>query len=344
MTRHWFFLLMLIALLLSACAPAPVASPTPVPAAASPTAAPASPRPAATATLLPSPTPLPPELTDLLVQRDALAHEFFSTLDRAQAQNFSQEQIDAIIRSYVPEIEAIEQQLADKGVAAPPLTLPPTPAVQAKKDVFDIGMVTKDGVHIQGTYYRPAAVHAPGVILLHMLGRNRHDWDAFARELQAAGYGVIAIDLRGHGDSDGTRQWAKMTNDAAIAANFIRSRPEIDPKRILMIGASIGANVAINAAAADAAILGVALLSPGLDYRGVKTEAAVRAYGARPLFIAASSEDSYAAQSARKLDSLAQGPHQLLILKNQGHGTQMLGKDNGLETALLQWLTEVTTK
>jgi len=327
---------MLIGLLLSACAPAP--------ATASPTAAPASPRPASTAPLLSTPTPLPPELADLLVQRDALAHEFFSTLDRAQAQNFSQEQINAIIRSYVPKIEAIEQQLADKGVTAPPLMLPPTPAVQAKKEVFDIGMVTEDGVHIQGTYYRPAAVNAPGVVLLHMLGRNRHDWDAFARDLQNAGYGVIAIDLRGHGDSGGKRQWANMTHDAAIAASFIRSRPEIDPGRIIMMGASIGANIAINAAAADVAILGVALLSPGLDYRGVKTEAAVRAYGARPLFIAASSEDSYAAQSARKLDGMAQGPHQLLILKNQGHGTQMLGKDNGLEAALFQWIADITKK
>jgi pimeloyl-ACP methyl ester carboxylesterase len=265
----------------------------------------------------------------------------FVTLERAHETDASQEQLDTIIRTHVATIEAIDQQLADQGVEAPQLNIPPTPPVQIKKDVFDIGMVTKDGVAIKGTYYRPEAVNAPGVVLLHMLGRKRGDWDAFARQLQDAGYGVIAIDLRGHGESGGKREWSKMTQDAAIAADFIRSRSEIDPQRIVLIGASIGANIAINYGAQDPEIVGVALLSPGLDYHGVKTEEAVKQYGARPLFIAASSEDEYAAESSRKLDSLAQGPHQLLILENQGHGTQMLGKNNGLEEALFQWLTGI---
>ena len=334
---------LLILLLLAACAgspvtqtPGPQATEAPATASPAPTASAAVPTPEVT--LLPSPTPLPPELQELLNERDEAAHELFSTLEKAQAQDAPQEQLDEIIRFYVPAIEAIEQELADKGLPVPPLNLPPTPAVEAKKDVFDIGMVTKDRVHIQGTYYRPAAVDAPGVVLLHMLGRNRGDWDTFARQLQDAGYGVIAIDLRGHGESEGEREWDKMTQDAAIAASFIRSRPEINPDRIALIGASIGANIAINYGAQDPEVAGVALLSPGLNYRGVKTAEAVTQYGARPLFIAASSEDDYAAKSARKLDSLAQGPHQLLILENQGHGTQMLGKDNGLEEALQQWL------
>lgn len=300
--------------------------------------------PTAAGTLSPSPTPLPQAIQDLLAEREAIVREMYHTLEKAQADNASQEQIDTIIRTYVASIETIEQELVEKGIKAPPINLPPTPPVQAKKQIFDIGMVTKDRVHIQGTYYRPAATHAPGVVLLHMLGRQRQDWDAFARQLQDAGYGVIAIDFRGHGESEGKREWSKMTMDAAIATDFIRSRPEIDPDRIVLLGASIGANIAINYAAQDPEIVGVALLSPGLDYHGVKTEEAVRQYGARPLFIAASSEDAYAVQSARKLDSLAQGPHQLLILDNQGHGTQMLGKDNGLEEALFQWLTEVTAQ
>lgn len=232
-----------------------------------------------------------------------------------------------------------------------PTTVAPSPSVATKipaplpsakeKDVSVVELKTEDGVRIKGTYYRPAATHTPGIVLLHMLGRNRNDWAAFAGKLQDAGYGVIAIDLRGHGDSGGKREWAKMVRDAAVATEFLRQQSEIDPHRILIVGASIGANVAINYAAHDATISGVALLSPGLDYRGVKTEEAVREYAARSLFIAASQEDSYAAQSSQKLAALAQGPHTLLILKNQGHGTQMLGKENGLEEALFQWFAEV---
>ena len=233
----------------------------------------------------------------------------------------------------VPTAEATQPSVATKS----PSPLPP----EKKKSMTVVDLLTEDGVRIRGTYYRPAEINVPGIVLLHMLGRNRDDWATFAGKLQNAGYGVIAIDLRGHGDSGGKRDWAKMVNDVAAATGFLRSQPEIDPQRIVIVGASIGANVAINYAAHDSAISGVALLSPGLDYRGVKTENAVREYAARPLFIAASQEDGYAAQSSQKLATLAQGPHTLLILENQGHGTQMLGKDNGLEDALFQWFAEV---
>ncbi len=356
MKRSIFFLTILLALLLLAACTGPTpASPTSIattavedasPPATAPTAVEETPaaQPSPKSTLRPTPTPLPPEIQALLEERDLAAYELFSTLDKAQMQNTPQEQLDDILRSQVATVEAIEATLREKNIPFSPLNLPPTPAVDAKKEVFDIGMVTEDGVHIQGTYYRPAATDAPGVVLLHMLGRKRGDWDAFARLLQEGGYGVIAIDLRGHGESEGERDWDKMTQDAAIAASFIRSRPEIDPDRIVVMGASIGANIAINYAAQDEKIVGAALLSPGLDYRGVKTGDAVKQFGDRPLFIAASEEDEYATQSARQLDNQAQGPHTLLILENQGHGTQMLGKNNGLEEALLQWLAEVTTK
>ncbi len=309
------------------------------------TAALAACRASAPASPTPSPTVAPTRSPEqaLLDERDLAAHELGSAMEKARLRGASEEELAQITRAYVATIEAIEQELTARGATFQPLNLPPTPTPALQKRVFDIGMVTQDGVHIQGTYYQPAAVHAPGVLLLHMLGRQRQDWDPFARTLQEAGYGVLTIDFRGHGASEGTREWDKMPLDAAIAVKYLRGRPEIDPARIVIIGASIGANVAINYAATDPQVRGVALLSPGLDYRGIKTPDAVKQYKERPLFIAASSEDSYAAQSAQTLDQLAQGPHRLLILQNQGHGTQMLGKANGLEEALLSWLQEVTS-
>ena len=288
-----------------------------------------------------SPAPsLSPKHQALLEERESTAQELFSTLEKAQARGASEEELGNIVRSYVATIEALEQQLTKEDVPFPPLNLPPTPTLTAKQEIFAIGMVTNDGVRIQGTYYRPAATNAPGIVLLHMLGRNRQDWDAFARQLQDAGYGVIAIDLRGHGESQGQREWGKMVQDAAIAVDFIRSRPEIAPDYIAVIGASIGANIALNYAAQDPDIKGVALLSPGLDYRGVTTPDAAKAYGKRPAFLAASSEDAYAYGSAQELGRIFQGPRELFLLDGQGHGTQMLGKDNGLEEAILQWLSE----
>lgn len=42
----------------------------------------------------------------------------------------------------------------------------------------------------------------PPVLLLHGGGQTRHSWGKAARELARAGYHTIALDLRGHGDSD----------------------------------------------------------------------------------------------------------------------------------------------
>jgi len=338
-TRFIPLLILMLALVLAACGATPAGTPT----APSPTLLADTPtEPSVQPTAPPAQaTALSPDQQALLDERDMMVYELLSTLEKARAREASDEEVNRITRTYVATIEAIEATLRAEDIPFQPVQLPPTPTIEAKQQIFDIGMVTKDGVRLKGAYYRPAATEAPGIVLLHMLGRNRHDWDAFARQLQEAGYGVLAIDLRGHGESEGKREWSKMVQDAAIAVDFIRSRPEINPDRIVLIGASIGANIAINYAAQDPDIKGVALLSPGLDYRGVTTTDAVKAYGKRPLFLAASSEDAYAYGSAQELGRMADGRVQLLLLDGQGHGTQMLGKDDGLEEAILTWLQDM---
>ena len=61
-----------------------------------------------------------------------------------------------------------------------------------------------------------------------------------------------------------------------------------------LAGASIGANLAVLAAADDPTVRSLALLSVGLDYRGLRLEAALKKFGARPALLVASQEDPYA--------------------------------------------------
>ena len=42
----------------------------------------------------------------------------------------------------------------------------------------------------------------PLVILLHGGGQTRHAWSATAEKLSHSGFYALALDLRGHGDSD----------------------------------------------------------------------------------------------------------------------------------------------
>lgn len=212
----------------------------------------------------------------------------------------------------------------------------------------DVVLHTADGVEIKATYYpsqRPGS--RPSVILLHMLNRTRRDWADFARALSDAGYAAVAIDLRGHGESTrgvgswrdfGPESFRAMVEDVTAAHAYLREAPEADGGRLAVIGASIGANVALRYGAREPSVKTLVLLSPGLDYRGVATAEAMGAYGGRPVLIAASREDSYSAQSCTRLDALARGRHRLILYNGAGHGTRMFPKVPELKTTILEWL------
>lgn len=198
-----------------------------------------------------------------------------------------------------------------------------------------------DDLQITGDLYLPGSVRTaeyPTVILLHMLGQDRTSWGDLPANLASECYIVLNIDLRGHGETQGEVDWNLATEDIQKVIEFITSAPGVNSEQISIIGASIGANLALNGAADQPQVTTVVLLSPGLDYSGVQTEDAIGRYGIRPILIIASEEDSYAADSSRTLDSEATGENQLIILSNAGHGTDMLSGDPTLETQILDWL------
>jgi hypothetical protein len=79
------------------------------------------------------------------------------------------------------------------------------------------------------------------------------------------------------------------------------------------------------------------LLSPGLDYRSLRTDAALRKYGGRPALLVAGSNDPYALRSAKDLAAGGGGVREMRILENAGHGTTMLKGDHDLGRLLVDW-------
>lgn len=204
---------------------------------------------------------------------------------------------------------------------------------------------TEDGVTIAASFYEAARVPAPAVILLHMQTRSREDWQAVASRLADAGIHALALDFRGHGASgrglpaaDGGPDYSRWVLDVKAACAFLRARPDLVRAASLGIaGASIGANVALAAAAADPAIRSLALLSPGLNYHSLRADAAMRTYGARPALLVAATNDPYALRSVRELATLGGGPRETRTPENAGHGTTMLDRDRDLGQALVDW-------
>jgi pimeloyl-ACP methyl ester carboxylesterase len=223
----------------------------------------------------------------------------------------------------------------------------PADAAEGGSDAETVKFSTSDGWEIVGTY-RAGRAGDPAAILLHMLPADRRSYDDFGARLAGAGFNVLAIDSRGHGESlqhgGKTRNYQDFsdddhrssTEDVAAAKGFLAERGA-DTSRLVIVGASIGANFAVIHAAGDEDVRAVVLLSPGLDYHGVKTLDAMAAYDGRPAYLVASEEDTYAAESIGKLHEVA-GEAEFKLFNNAGHGTRIFDAEPTFEGTLASWL------
>lgn len=193
-----------------------------------------------------------------------------------------------------------------------------------------------DGIALSGTVY-DAGEPTAAVVLVHMYTRSKDDWRAFAERLQGLDITSLAIDLRGHGGSGGvSTPAAGMAADVAAAIAFLSAR--VGGRPVGVIGASLGASLAILAAAEAPNVRGVVMVSPSADYRGVRVEPALKRYGARPLLLIASSEDPYALRTVRSLVSDATAGREQRLSSVPAHGTALLERDADVTAALVDWL------
>jgi alpha-beta hydrolase superfamily lysophospholipase len=202
-----------------------------------------------------------------------------------------------------------------------------------------VNVTATDGTPLVGMFYEASFRPAPAVVLVHMLGRSKDEWAAFADRLQAAGINALAIDLRGHGRSGGNgSELTAMAGDVEAAVGWLAAHPSVRPSPVAVLGASLGANLAALAAASSTAVRAVALISPSLDYRGVRLDATVmKKIGDRPVWLTASTEDPYALRSVKELsaDVATREQHPSSA---RGHGTLLLSVDQELASALVDWL------
>jgi dienelactone hydrolase len=194
---------------------------------------------------------------------------------------------------------------------------------------------------------------APAIILLHQRGKDKSSWGGFPAKLVEEGFAVIAIDFRGHGqttDPNGQSiplnslrdsDYQAMLNDVGAAHAYLAQQKGVDADRVGLIGASIGANLALLYAAQDRRIRTVVALSPGLDYKGLKPLAVMGPLDKRPLFLIASKGDKYALDSVQALAGGAQkdAPVSVRTFDGSAHGTDIFAAQPGLDMTIINgWL------
>ncbi len=210
---------------------------------------------------------------------------------------------------------------------------------------------TEDSVFIAGDLYRPHTANGKGVLLLHMMPADRKSWNPLATLLQSRGYQVLAIDLRGHGESvkqgertisfkqfyaDEEHQASRLDVEAAVS--YLHAKG-ISDDALIVGGASIGANLALGYAAYHRDVSGVVLLSPGLVYHGIQTESAIKNLEAHQrVLMVVSEEDAYSAESVRTLADMGKASKEIKWYNGLGHGTSMLEKDLSVAATIAAWM------
>lgn len=211
----------------------------------------------------------------------------------------------------------------------------------AKRVIFQ----TQDGVTIVGDQYDGGSRFA---ILLHMMPETKESWRDFAEALVQKGYTVLAIDERGHGEStmggaldyrkfsDEEQQAKRFDVEAAFAYMELLGAKE---ETTVVIGASIGANLALRFLTEHPKSLVAIALSPGLDYRGVETKDAVEHLeSSQRAIVVASADDLESFEDAKVLVSARPSQVTGIFLEKSGHGTQMFSKQPTLIDQLLTYL------
>lgn len=206
----------------------------------------------------------------------------------------------------------------------------------------DIELKTEDNVGIKADHYvNPSG---KGVILLHMFGKDRTSWQGFAEYLQSNGYNALTVDLRGHGRSElkytdfKEEDFNKMVLDVKAAKKYFNEK---NINNIAIVGASIGANTALNYALNDKEIKTIVLLSPGENYKGIKVQNDLTKFFT-PTLIVVAEGDEYSFKSGLKIMDSTNAKKSIKIYKGtDAHGTDMF-KNTDLKPVILDWLNKNT--
>ncbi|MCK4856429.1 MAG: alpha/beta fold hydrolase [candidate division Zixibacteria bacterium] len=190
----------------------------------------------------------------------------------------------------------------------------------------------------------------PVVILLHQLGRSHAVWEDFALRQCQQGWAVFAMDLRGHGWSiydlkrkenrpTGTfhaGDFAQYPNDIRYLVNHMLAKhaTDVDTSTLAVIGASIGGNSGLLYAATEPRVKYTALISAGLDYKGLRIANAIFEFTDRPLFLATAARDINSAQSCYLLADFIPRPLDIKVYDTSYHGNELVSRSVALKKKL----------
>ena len=231
--------------------------------------------------------------------------------------------------------------------------------------ISTVSFPSNDGVEVSALFGTPESDSLPVVILLHDLGGNKTDWlsatDTYVALLER-GYAVLAIDMRGHGETPlpDDRQILELIDleqsvrDVHAALIWLPSQSKIDVSRIAVVGSGSGGNVAYLSLGSFPEMIKTGVsLSPGLwgasSLEPLLNGTGIESFGPRSMLFMVGDQDliqsgdvilSYV-DFARSLEAQTAEPKDLRVFTDSAdHGFALLNNVPEALDLFFLWLEE----
>lgn len=206
---------------------------------------------------------------------------------------------------------------------------------------------TYDLVELHGSFEMPVGVPAPipAVLLLHGFGEDGAVWKDFSKQLIDRGWAVMTLDLRGHGESrvknGAPLQLAPQarTNsrefplDLDPSLDWLKSRPRVDGRKIVVIGFDVGADLALIASGRYPEVRTAIAVNPKLD-DSLAMAGSAHDFQPRSTLIVVPNQ-----AEGDRIQKLVKAPVRVLVNSHSG-GTAQWMADKQIDDAVFQWLKE----
>ncbi|GEM_PF-1169194 len=209
-----------------------------------------------------------------------------------------------------------------------------------------VSFETQDHVTIKADFYLERS-YAPTVLCLPMYRHTRKTYAALVTPLRRAGFNILVMDLRGHGESApelaervqnrDPRVFNSMHLDVEAAIRFLGKRG-LDTTRLGLVGASVGCSVALASAVRyPGSFRACVVMTPGANYLGINSLRDARRWHGIPLLILSSEEE---APRVKVVADAFAGPRTAfrIVPGSNRHGTRMFGKVKGIENDIAAFL------